>query len=315
MKDLQEESFVSENTAYTISVPDQHWQLRDLLKNYKNKLLFCQDDKVMLFSPPEGNVKMLLTELIFNPVCVAAKDEIVCVGGIRGNYAVKNLQTGNLKCGNVGNTPINSVRINNEKIFCCTNGNAIIVFDLEMEHLFDISHACPVNNCEFSPNNEYLVSVGDSNCINVIDPKNCFEIVGTAQTISDYGFKVSWDITSTYFAVSTQDCHICVFDIRNLGKRVFKSEQKDINGACRNVEFSHGRSLDFLVFTEHRDYFHVIDTRDYKRKQTIHIPDSDITGCCFVEDLSRLYISTNKKIHEYEIFGEKRRTFGAFTIQ
>ncbi|KAG0442788.1 hypothetical protein DMUE_0008 [Dictyocoela muelleri] len=315
MKNLEKECFISESNVFSISVPDQHWQLRDLLKNHQNQLLFCQEDKVMLFSPTKNNVKMLMTELPFNPVCLTSKDDFVCVGGIRGNYALKNLKAGNIKCGNVGATAVNSIRINDDDMFICVNKNAIIVLNLKMDYLFDIPHKWAVNNCELSPNKEFLISVGDSNFVNIIDPKDNFKIVNSTQTISDSGFKVSWDPTSIYFAVCAQDSYTCVFDIRNLKKEIFKSEQSDINGACRNVEFSKTRSLDLLIFTEHKDYFHIIDTRNYKKEQIVNIPDKDITGCCFIEDESKIYISTNKKIYEYKIHGEKRRTFGTFTIQ
>lgn len=314
MFNLKEDNFIIKKNKFNIPIPDQHWQLRDLLKRKNNELIFCQEDKVMIFHPTEGYMKIVMNDLSFYPVCMNIKDNIVLVGGIRGQYALKNLSNGNFKIGNIGPTAINSIRFWNNDIYLCTNNNSIMVYDINMEYKNIIPHKWFVNNCEFNHSGSILASVGDSSKVDLFDVRNGFKRIQTLQTTNDSGFKISWDPNSIKFAVCTQDGYMCLFDIRNYNKELFKSKQMGTRGSCRNTEYSISRLHDLLIFTEHKECVHIIDSRNYEKEQIIRIKNNDITGCCFMEDKSKIYIGTDKNIFEYEILSEKRRTFGIYDV-
>ncbi|ELA47289.1 hypothetical protein VCUG_01173 [Vavraia culicis subsp. floridensis] len=306
---------------HSIAVPVQHWQLRDMLKGTSNSLVFCQGNKVCKFNVPTGALDDIITDLSFFPTSISATDSLVVVGGQKGQYAVKNLENERFVLGTVGHAINNAVKIcefNGETNFLfCNNDNTIRRYSYDsLDELEMITHPWPVNNCEMSLDGKHLVSVGDTNQIfyfNVEGGK--FVKDRTLKSMNDGGFKVSWNATSTSFAISTQDGYICIYDTRNLTKNmVIRSKQnRSIKGACRNVEFSKKRSLDLLIFTEHVSYFTLLDARDYENKQSIKVfddMDKQISGSAFLEDQEKVFISMDDKIIQYKL--ENRRTFGSY---
>lgn len=308
---------------HSIAVPVQHWQLRDMLKSTSNSLIFCQGNKVCKFNVNKNSLDDIITDLSFFPTSISATDTLVVVGGQKGQYAVKNLVADRFILGTIGQAINNAVKICNFKdetnFLFCNNDNTIRRYSYDnLEEIEVINHPWPVNNCEMSLDGKHLVSVGDTNQLFYFNIEGSqFVKQKTLKSMNDGGFKVSWNATSTNFAISTQDGYICIYDTRNLQKNmVIRSKQnKSIKGACRNVEFSKKRSLDLLIFTEHVSYFTIVDTRNYESKQSIKVfddMDKQISGSAFLEEEEKIFISTDDKIIQYKL--ENRRTFGSYSF-
>ena len=131
----------------------------------------------------------------------------------------------------------------------------------------------------------------------------------------DAAFSVSWDNTSTRFAASCQDGHVCVWDIRHMGSKlaVLNSFQRTQKGASRVVRFSQTNSVDLLTFSEHTSYFNVIDARTFASQQVIRVApqgtDLNITGLSFSPDSDSIFVGIEQGILEYQIDLISRRTF------
>lgn len=320
MKEINE--FIKPGTKeHSIPVPVQHWQLRDMLKSTNDALIFCQGNKINKYSVEDKKITELLTDLSFFPTSISATETLLIVGGQKGQYALKNLETGQLIVGTVGHAINNAVKIcnfNNQINFLfCNNDNTIRRYSSDtLEEIQVIEHPWPVNNCEMSPNGKHLVSVGDTNQMfffNVEDDRLVRH--KNLKNMEDGGFKVSWKGCSSMFAVSTQDGYVCVYDTRKLTNfiKIPSKQRQSIKGACRNVEFTKSRSLDLLIFTEHVSFFTIVDARNFRTRQSVRIVeeiDKQISGSAFIENQEKFFVSTDDKIYEYDL--ENRRTFGTF---
>ncbi|KAM0674857.1 hypothetical protein GVAV_001676 [Gurleya vavrai] len=142
-----------------------------------------------------------------------------------------------------------------------------------------------------------------------------FHRYSTFRTFNDAGFKASFNSLSSLFAVSTQDCYSCIFDIRKKDKIfAFKSKQfRTVRGAVRVVEFSKKKNLDLLLFSEHSSCFNIVDCRNFEMRQSIATSKQDveksISGALFSNSGDSIVIVFEDSAYEYKIFTESRRMF------
>lgn len=146
--------------------------------------------------------------------------------------------------------------------------------------------------------------------------------------MGDAGFSCSWNQTSDKFAVACQDGYVCVWDVRHADKlAVLGSKQSpQIKGACRNVKFSPGGSVDLLMFSEvfdclimqHVSYVNIVDARTFNQKQSIRVApannDMHISGIAFSAEADSFYVGLENQLLEYYIDTLGRRTFPHGTI-
>ncbi|ADM12295.1 uncharacterized protein Eint_091670 [Encephalitozoon intestinalis ATCC 50506] len=295
-------------------VTSQHWQLKDMLKIKGESLVFPKACNVMSFDPYKNATKMVYEGTDFFPTSICLKDDILAVGGSRGHLKVKNLSTNEVLSQVVSSSINNNICINNNRIFICNNDRTLKVFTMDLQSSGCINHIAQVNSCGISPDNKFLVIVGDSNDVFLysIDNDN-YKLVKKLKSTEDGGFSVSWNSVSSSFAVGTQDGYVCIWDIRSdrmLHK--FESKQKDSHkGAVRNVKFSLKNSLDLLFFTEHFSFLTICDMRDFRRCQRLKIfPDKQITGAVFSEMNDKIFSSSEDQIFEININSKARRMFG-----
>jgi len=310
----------NKNKEYEIPVPIQHWQLRDMLKAKNGKLYFCQGNKICSFSPEDEQLSILKDDLLFFPTSLDVSDNLCVVGGQKGQFVYLNLNNNKREEGVSSEAINNAVKIYEDiqTIVFCSNDSTVKFFDSNTFKMsYKIKHEWPVNNCEFSYNRKYLVSVGDTNELKIFGNDGNLNLLETVKTTNDGGFKVSWNPLDVGFAVSTQDGYVCVFDIRNLKKTVIKAKQQSLRGACRNVQYSTTESVDLLLFTEHVSCFTLVDARNNNSKQTINVSsyDKQISGAAFLEGKNKIYISTDDKIYEYELNIIQRRVFSEYQIK
>lgn len=113
---------------------------------------------------------------------------------------------------------------------------------------------------------------------------------------------------------------MCVWDVRHNNKlAVLGSKQSpQIKGACRNVKFSPGGSVDLLAFSEHVSYVNLVDARTFNQRQAIRVApannDMHISGIAFSPDADSIFVGMENQLLEYYIDTLARRTFAQGSI-
>ena len=170
-----------------------------------------------------------------------------------------------------------------------------------------------------SPDGKKMVATGDVNKAFMFGIDSCgnYEQKPALITEKDAAFSVTWDPSSTKFAVGCQDGYVCVWDIRKMSKLLSKipSMQPSGRGAVRSVKFTTSGSVDLLAFAEHTSFINLIDARtfDSATRDSIRIGPAtgevNIAGLAFSPDSKSVLLATEQVILEYEINTRKRRTF------
>lgn len=294
-------------------IKSQHWQLKDMLKTYENKLLFSQHNKVFLYDTKLKQKKILANELKFYPASLNAYKNYLVVGGANGQLYIKNLETKTFLISSISNSINNHINISEDAIYISNNDRNLKIITLDLENLLQINFPSQVNHSCVSPDNKYLVLVGDSNDVFLYGiEKLHYRLIAKLKTVNDGGFCVSWNKLSNMFAVATQDGHVCIWDIRNEKKiKILNSQQCGTpKGAVRSVFFSKKHSIDLLFFTEQYSYINVYDTRTFEHRQINNVKDSMLTGSTILENDYKVFVSTETEIFEYDIDTVIRRIFG-----
>lgn len=264
----------------------------------------------------------IIPNLPFQPTCISHLDDIYAVGGSKGQVYIKS--TSGFK-GQTGHTINNGVHLfnnNGYKMLVSNNDATVRVFDVETLTLLQtINHSYAINNAEVSPDGKMMVCCSDvSNIFGYYYESGIFKKYETFKTMNDAGFKTSWNSLSTMFAVSTQDCYACVYDIRHSEKLIaIKSRQFNTpKGAVRVVEFSKKRNLDLLLFTEHLSYFTLVDTRNFELRQSVTVSEDNnernISGGIFGNRGDSVVISVDDQVYEYKLTTDMRRIFGEASL-
>uniref|UniRef100_A0A7S1TCY8 DUF2415 domain-containing protein n=2 Tax=Compsopogon caeruleus TaxID=31354 RepID=A0A7S1TCY8_9RHOD len=204
------------------------------------------------------------------------------------------------------------------RLLVSNNDQTVKSFELPSMRIMDSVRCSTSINCSsVSPDGNWMVAAGDSLDIFLfLVTKDGYVLYATVQGGSDSGMSCAWNSSSTQFAVASQDGLVSVWDLRFLEPLALLESKQDSHakGACRCVKFCPSSAIDLLVFTEHTNYAHVVDTRDFSRVQTVALCSFDrnvnLSGACFSPDSTRLYISTEHSIREYLVDSSGRRTFG-----
>ncbi|EQB61879.1 wd40 yvtn repeat-like protein [Vairimorpha apis BRL 01] len=268
-------------------IKSQHWQLKDMLKTYENKLLFSQHNKVFLYDTKLKQKKILANELKFYPASLNAYKNYLVVGGANGQLYIKNLETKTFLISSISNSINNHINISEDAIYISNNDRNLKIITLDLENLLQINFPSQVNHSCVSPDNKYLVLVGDSNDVFLYGiEKLHYRLIAKLKTVNDGGFCVSWNKLSNIQQCGTP------------------------KGAVRSVFFSKKHSIDLLFFTEQYSYINVYDTRTFEHRQINNVKDSMLTGSTILENDYKVFVSTETEIFEYDIDTVIRRIFG-----
>ncbi|KAM0687087.1 hypothetical protein COBT_001680 [Conglomerata obtusa] len=307
---------------HTIYAPIQHWQLRDMIKAHKNGIIYCDNTNVNIYNTKMQTSNVEIASIPFQPTCIAHLNGITALGGNKGQVLLKSRS---IFKGQTGHTINNAVTLfqtsGGYKLLIANNDTTIRLFDVETLSLLQtINHRSAINNMEVSPDGKMMISVGDTPCVNgYFYDSGSFQKYSTFTTVGDAGFKTSWNSLSTMFAVSTQDCYACVFDIRRNEKLIaLKSKQfKTPKGAVRVVEFSKKKNLDLLMFSEHVSYINLVDCRNFELRQSIctskQDSDRNISGAIFSDTGDSIVVAFDDAAHEYLLLSNMRRVFSEAT--
>lgn len=294
-------------------VKTQHWQLKSMLKIYNEVLIFPQSNKIYSYDYVYKTKFQITDNLNFAPTSFCPYKNFLAVGGSKGQLYIKNLISGETKMSHISENINNHINIHNDIVYISNNDRVLKIISLDELFTKNIEFISQVNFSSVSPDNKYLVMVGDSNDVYVYSIENqSYRLIRKLKTLGDGGFSVSWNSLSNKFAVATQDGHVCIWDIRSDDKlKILNSQQQGSHkGAIRNVFFSKKKSLDLLFFTEQSSYFNVFDTRTFEKRKIVNVStDLQITGATISEQNAKIFVSSNSEIYEYDINTISRRIF------
>ncbi|KAG9157377.1 hypothetical protein Leryth_005001 [Lithospermum erythrorhizon] len=226
---------------------------------------------------------------------VAVKDNLIAVGGFRGELICKNLnQSGVAFCAKITtdeNAITNSIDMcqspeGSMRIITANNDAQIRVFDAN--NFACLSHFMfpwSVNNTSVSPDGRLLAVLGDSSECLLADAKSG-KVVSNLRGHLDYSFSSAWHPDGRIVATGNQDTTCRLWDLRNLSESL--AVLKGRIGAIRAIKFSSDGC--FLAMAEAADFVHVFDTSsDYATCQEIDL-FGEIAGISFSPDTEALFV-------------------------
>lgn len=318
----------------------KHWQLRDLIccpSFDPNHVYFVQDSTVLKRNYLT-NTTTSVQSLEFPPASMTVNCGFMAAGGQESQLVVRNLTSDTVHFNDsIGGTINNACHIaqyspgNNRpsdiRLHISNNDNKIKVFSLErMDPIQDIRCSVSINNCAVSPDGTCMVAVGDDTNVLLFDVRNGYsQLEKLTGQYKDGGFSCSWNAYSNCFAVASQDGMVVIWDLRTrkVLSKMQSKQASQLKGACRTVKFSPTPGIDLLIFAEHVNYLHIIDTRNFEDHQIIHMlpslppgslashlssnTDHHISGICFSPDSSRIFVGLESQIAELEVDSLRRR--------
>ena len=180
----------------------------------------------------------------------------------------------------------------------------------------------PINHCSVSPDKQSMVCVGDTSDVFLFDisTTGSFHHQATFTASNDSAFSTSFSCTSSMFAVASQDGVISVWDRRFARNATPESSSSSSSGklktlkttragspygAARCVKFSQG-PLDLLMFTEQKEYVHLVDARTFDKTQILSlgeledgVREPDIGGACFSSDCKSVLVGSERAIWQW----------------
>ncbi|KAJ1969537.1 hypothetical protein H4R35_006112, partial [Dimargaris xerosporica] len=283
-----------------------HFQLRNLLcATGRNDVFYVHEGGVRQWSPcarqsrpilrlkSERTVQMMST--------LAARNDLLFTGGIRGDYALRNLATGATHQGILTNLPngilnyadIVETAAGPPCLFVSSNDQHIRVLDpIATQVVAMYKFPFSVNGAAVSPDGKMLATVGDTCETILLDPAT-----GRPQSVLmghlDYSFACTWSPDGRYLVTGNQDRTARIYDIRNpkYSLHVLSGHM----GSVRTLRFSpDGR---YLAMAESADHVHLIDVcQDFRRSQVFDF-FGDVGGVAFTPDAESLFIGVRDYQH------------------
>ncbi|KAH7282692.1 hypothetical protein KP509_35G044000 [Ceratopteris richardii] len=232
-------------------------------------------------------------QMQISTMCV--KDHLLVAGGFYGEMVCKFLDREGVSfCTKITfdeNAITNAVEIYNScsgstRVMTSNNDSIVRVFDVEkFEVLQKFNFFWPVNHTSVSPDNRFIVVVGD-NADGFLADAQSGKILETLRGHVDYCFASAWHPNGHIFATGNQDTSCRLWDVRNLSSSI--AVLKGRIGAIRSLRFSSdGR---FLAMAEPADFVHVFDVyQDFRKSQEIDM-FGEIAGISFSPDTEALFI-------------------------
>eukprot|EP00250_Pteridium_aquilinum_P014631 c22105_g1_i1 orf=177-1520(+) len=226
-------------------------------------------------------------------MCV--KSNLLAAGGFQGELVCKFLDRPGVSYATKitfdENAITNAVEIYENysgatRLMTSNNDSRVRVFDVEkFEVLQKFIFPWPVNHTSVSPDNRFVVVVGDS-ADGFLADSQTGKVLATMKGHLDFCFASAWHPNGHIFATGNQDTSCRLWDIRNLSSSL--AALKGRIGAIRSLRFSSdGR---FLAMAEPADFVHVFDVyQDFQKSQEIDI-FGEIAGLSFSPDTEALFI-------------------------
>lgn len=226
-------------------------------------------------------------------MCV--KENLLVAGGFQGEMVCKFLdRPGVSYCTKITldeNAITNAVEIYENssgatRLMSSNNDHVVRVFDIEkFDVLQRFRFPWAVNHTSVSPDNKFVIVVGDSQDGFLADSQSG-KVITTLKGHLDYSFASAWHPNGYIFATGNQDTSCRLWDVRKPGSAF--AVLKGRIGAIRSLRFTSDGQ--FLAMAEPADFVHIFDVKqDFKRSQEIDI-FGEIAGISFSPDREALFI-------------------------
>jgi WD40 repeat protein len=344
---LQTGTFTTRQNSVAIpagrSLIAPHWQLRDLVQctPYRPQSVFYVNNQVLReVDLTTGKITRATTSWEFAPRCIAVLDDLVVGGNDNGWIQAQSLnKTKDESMKSQLSTQIN----NNIFLYTALDGTrrALVGYSpykLNISNIRNNDHSVKIwnidkwrsdgtiklpvaiNHCSVSPDKTSMICAGDSSDVFLFDisTTGSFHHQATFKASEDSSFSTAFSCTSSVFAVASQDGIVSVWDRRfartatpatNSGKlKMLKTTRPGSPyGAARLVRFSQG-PLDLLMFTEQKEYVHLVDARTFEKTQILSVGEPgdstrevDIGGASFAPDGKSIIVGSERAIWQWVI--------------
>lgn len=298
-----------------------HWQLRDLVScGMRPGVVYCTFENHTIAYDTSRGASEPVQELEYEPTCMSVGYGYVASGGAMSQLDVCDLRDGQRVfhadvCDNENNSVSFGKNAEGEVVLLVTNNDEKVrIYSVpRMKRLHTIVCPVPINYAALSPDGTHMVCVGDSPDTYLYHIGDACSCVGTFRECEDAGMSCCWNPYGSKFATASQDGVLCVWEF-NEGMAHLVAKFKTENEACRTVKWS-SAPLDLLLYTEHKDRFHIVDGRTFEISQTVQLPhNSHISGACFDAEGTKVYIGMEDGIAEYKINSAINRGFPSGSI-
>ncbi|KAJ1909068.1 hypothetical protein IWQ60_011375 [Tieghemiomyces parasiticus] len=283
-----------------------HFQLRNLLSaSSANQLYYVHSTGLRRWSASayvsRPVIDLRSEDSLILPTTLAARDDLVFLGGLKGDYFLRNVATGVSSTGQLSPHP-NGI-LNYAELayatsgapltFVASNDGHIRTLDITASQVVaDYRFDCSVNCASVSPDGQTLAMVGDSCESYLLDPQTG-KIRATLTGHLDYSFACAWSPNGRYLVTGNQDRTARVYDVRYHTRALHVLPGR--MASVRTLRFSpDGR---YLAVGESTDYVHLVDVvSDFQHAQTVDF-FGDVAGVTFTPDSESCFIGVRDNQH------------------
>eukprot|EP00892_Ulva_mutabilis_P003678 jgi/Ulvmu1/1682/UM115_0011.1 len=201
------------------------------------------------------------------------------------------------------------------RLYACGNDRVVRCYSLDtMACVDELKQTVAVNCCSEDPLGRQLVTLGDDNMVHVYSHTDTGQWAPSRQMRVDSsdrsnacGMCCTWHPWGHLFATAFQCGHLLIWDARCCQAVATMVAPR----AVRSVKFS-AEPMDIVAFAEHEQAFHLVDARNFGRRQTLHASaaSSGISGMAFADSGSRLFVGIDGRgVQEWSIDSAARRGF------
>lgn len=290
-----------------------HFQLRHMLSaSSKNAVFYAKRDQVLCLNPETETTECVMDfegkrpgfeSFALKGICtLTATHDLLIVGDLLGQYALKSLWTSNDHEFAKGIFKKFSVDrgINHVHTFLsrsgglptavfCSNDKYVRILDCFTNQVIKTQNIGWAVNCSAtSPDGRLRIMVGDQTEPWIVEAETGNQLVSLPKH-QDYGFACDWSSDSLHVATGNQDGTVQIFDCRKWTQpvQVLPTEL----GGVRAMRFSPlGSGKRVLAMAEPADLVSIVDAETFRNKQRLEFL-GEIGGLSFTPDGSKFFVS------------------------
>lgn len=278
--------------SFLTSCTFDHFQLRNMVcAASKNCIFYANYHKVKLWNPLLKSSLTFFDE-IFRISTLCCSNDLLCIGGFKGEYLVKNIFSKKIEQGRCTSDPMgicNQMELTTNPsgsniLTIASNDKSIIKINLCSLKKTIIPMPWEINCATLSPSKRILAAVGDS-CNGLLLDSNGIKI-GVLEGHLDYSFACAFSPNGLHLATGNQDLSVRIYDLRN-----FKSSLCVLGaniGGVRSIRYTPDGCL---CYAEDADMVTIVDPH-LEYSQTIDF-FGEISGIAFTPDAESLFIGNS----------------------
>ena len=286
-----------------------HFQLRHMLSaSSKNAVFYAGKDQLFCLNP-ETHVEECIMKFegcqhaltLAEISTLTATHDLLIVGDLVGQYAVKSLSTSNDNNFSSGRLTFDSNGCTNHAhtflsrqsgipraVFCSNDGYVRILDCCTNTIVKNQEIGWAINCSSTSPDSRLRLLVGDHTEPWVVEAETGKQLVKLPNH-KDYGFACDWAPDSIHVATGNQDGIVQIFDCRNWKQpiQVLPTEL----GGIRTMKFSPlGSGKRVLAMAEPADFISIVDAETFRSQQRFEFL-GEVGGLSFTPDGLKLFVA------------------------